>query len=116
MSLYRVLLSGRLSRPVQNLYYSTSASPPNNNEILQRELYLENQVVRLVFNSTKKRNALSLELMSLLHKELQEIDRIEKIRAVILAANGPAFSAGHDLRELVSKYHFYCLRKYGMLI
>jgi enoyl-CoA hydratase/carnithine racemase len=70
-------------------------------ELLERELYLDNQVVRLVFNSPKNRNALSLEFMSLLQKELNEIDKIEKIRAIILAANGPAFSAGHDLKQLV---------------
>jgi enoyl-CoA hydratase/carnithine racemase len=94
MSLTRLLFSKRF---IPKLYYSTQSDEP-----LQRELYLGNQVVRLVFNAPKQRNALSLEFMSLLHKELQEIDKIEKVRAVILAANGPAFSAGHNLRELVS--------------
>uniref|UniRef100_A0A914C0M1 Enoyl-CoA hydratase domain-containing protein 3, mitochondrial n=1 Tax=Acrobeloides nanus TaxID=290746 RepID=A0A914C0M1_9BILA len=68
-----------------------------------REIYLENQVVRLVLNSTKKRNALSSELMSELLRELEGINKIPKVRAVIMAGNGPAFSAGHDLKELASE-------------
>lgn len=62
-----------------------SSTQASKNDILQRELYLDNQVVRLIFNSPEKRNALSMDLMSALHKELLEIDKIERIRAVILA-------------------------------
>uniref|UniRef100_A0A1I7SG22 3-hydroxyisobutyryl-CoA hydrolase n=1 Tax=Bursaphelenchus xylophilus TaxID=6326 RepID=A0A1I7SG22_BURXY len=76
--------------------------PPKLDEPLGREIYRENQVVRLVLNSPKNRNALSLELMKTLREELSQIDKINKVRAVILAGEGPAFSAGHDLRQLVS--------------
>jgi len=69
-------------------------------DLLGRELYLDNKVVRLVFKSAKNRNALSLELMELLRKELHEVDKIPKVRAVILAGEGPSFSAGHDLKQL----------------
>lgn len=102
MSLNRVSFLAKRFVGCQRFCYSTVQKRPDSDEPLQRELYLNNQVVRLVFNSSKKRNALSLEFMSLLHKELEEIDKIEKIRAVILAHNGPAFSAGHDLKQLVS--------------
>lgn len=70
-------------------------------ELIKRELYLDNQVVRLVLNNQKKRNTLSLEMMNILHKELLEIDDIQKVRAIILAAEGSVFSSGHDLKELV---------------
>jgi enoyl-CoA hydratase/carnithine racemase len=73
------------------------------NDGISRELYLENQIVRLVLNAPKKRNSLSLSLMEALHSELKAIDRIEKVRAVILAGEGPAFSAGHNLKELTEQ-------------
>jgi enoyl-CoA hydratase/carnithine racemase len=47
-----------------------------------------------------KRNALSLELMRELIAAFDEAARQPEIRAVILRGEGPAFSAGHDLREL----------------
>lgn len=52
----------------------------------------------VVLNRPEKRNALSLELMRELTATLREV----KGRVVIIAAAGPAFSAGHDLRELVA--------------
>lgn len=48
----------------------------------------------------EKRNALSLELMRELVAEFREIGSDPQVRAVILRGEGPAFSAGHDLREL----------------
>jgi enoyl-CoA hydratase/carnithine racemase len=40
-------------------------------------------------------------MMNELIAAFTEIGRDQDVRAVILAANGPAFSAGHDLRDLV---------------
>ncbi|HLI95782.1 MAG TPA: enoyl-CoA hydratase [Candidatus Baltobacteraceae bacterium] len=47
-----------------------------------------------------KRNALFLELMRELIVAFDEIGADRNVRAVILRGEGPAFSAGHDLREL----------------
>ncbi len=47
-----------------------------------------------------KRNALSLEMMRELNETFRELGADRDVRAIILAAEGPAFSAGHDLREL----------------
>lgn len=47
-----------------------------------------------------KRNALSLELMRELVDAFRTIGTERETRAVILRGEGPAFSAGHDLREL----------------
>ncbi|KAI6188530.1 hypothetical protein M3Y98_00364800 [Aphelenchoides besseyi] len=95
---------GKSTSSLRSLRCSSSqTAKTTSNDVLGRELYLNNQVVRLIFNSPKNRNALSLDFMSLLHKELTEIDKIEKLRAVILAAEGPAFSAGHNLKELTSE-------------
>ena len=48
----------------------------------------------------EKRNALSLTLMRELAGALGELGGDGSVRAIILAGEGPAFSAGHDLREL----------------
>jgi enoyl-CoA hydratase/carnithine racemase len=54
-------------------------------------------VTRLTLSRPERRNALSLELMRSLTAAL----RAASGRVVVLAGEGPAFSAGHDLGELV---------------
>lgn len=60
-------------------------------------------VARVTLNHPARRNALSLALMQELTHALGAVSQAPETRAVILAANGPAFSAGHDLRELVER-------------
>jgi enoyl-CoA hydratase/carnithine racemase len=57
-------------------------------------------VTFLTLNRPQQRNALSVALMTALQDELDAIKDDKSVRAVIIAANGPAFCAGHDLREL----------------
>jgi enoyl-CoA hydratase/carnithine racemase len=57
----------------------------------------------VTLNRPAKRNALSLELMRELQSALRQIDDSSTIQVVILRANGPVFSAGHDLSELVDR-------------
>jgi len=57
-------------------------------------------VVTLTLNRPAARNALSIGLMTALEAALAEIDSDPDIRVVILAGSGPAFCAGHDLREM----------------
>jgi enoyl-CoA hydratase/carnithine racemase len=89
-------------------------------ELFERELYLEHKVARLVLNTPKTRNSLSLAMIEALFKELQEIDAIDKLRVVIIGAKGPAFSAGHDLKELTtakgSEYHKQVFSKCSQLL
>ncbi len=54
----------------------------------------------LTLANPRHRNPLSLELMSALTVALRDIGNDTTIRAVILRAEGPVFSAGHDLREM----------------
>ena len=54
----------------------------------------------LTLNRPEARNSLSEALLSALATELTAIATDQSVRAVVLAANGPAFSAGHDLKEL----------------
>jgi len=57
----------------------------------------------LTLNRPEKRNALSLELMEELTSCLRSIGEDKEIGAVIIRANGPAFSAGHDIAEMTGK-------------
>ena len=55
---------------------------------------------RLTLNRPEARNALSAPLMAALQDALDAIACDDAVRVVVIAANGPAFCAGHDLREL----------------
>jgi enoyl-CoA hydratase/carnithine racemase len=55
----------------------------------------------ITLNRPNRRNALSLGLMNELIDCLTDVGRDREIRAVILAAAGPAFCSGHDLSETV---------------
>ena len=68
-------------------------------------LLLEQQagIARVTLNHPAKRNALSLALMQELTACLRALGEAQETRAVILAANGAAFCAGHDLRELMER-------------
>eukprot|EP00468_Gymnochlora_sp_CCMP2014_P013415 CAMPEP_0167766834 /NCGR_PEP_ID=MMETSP0110_2-20121227/15620_1 /TAXON_ID=629695 /ORGANISM="Gymnochlora sp., Strain CCMP2014" /LENGTH=295 /DNA_ID=CAMNT_0007655017 /DNA_START=1474 /DNA_END=2358 /DNA_ORIENTATION=+ len=57
-------------------------------------------VAKLTLNNPKARNALSTHMMRVLQTRLESIANDSSIRAVILNANGPAFCAGHDLKEM----------------
>jgi enoyl-CoA hydratase/carnithine racemase len=57
----------------------------------------------LTLNRPDARNSLSEGLIADLHAALREIHDDAKVRAVVIAANGPAFSAGHDMKELTAR-------------
>src|SRR5437667_1373980 len=57
-------------------------------------------VLRLTLNRPQARNALSIELMTALVEALGRAADDPHSRVVVIAAAGPAFCAGHDLREL----------------
>jgi enoyl-CoA hydratase/carnithine racemase len=57
-------------------------------------------VAWLTLNRPTARNALSLGLMEALDAELAQIETTPTVKVVVIAGAGPAFCAGHDLREL----------------
>jgi len=54
----------------------------------------------LTLNRPAARNSLSEAMLQALSEALAAIARERSVRVVILAANGPAFCAGHDLKEI----------------
>lgn len=67
--------------------------------ILLKQL-TENGVLKLTLNDAKRRNALSDEMMFDLSQSLDQAAADASVRVIILAANGPAFCAGHDLKQI----------------
>jgi enoyl-CoA hydratase/carnithine racemase len=63
----------------------------------------DDEIAILVLNRPQPRNSLSEALLIALSEALHEIAADSAIRAVVLAANGPAFCAGHDLKELTGR-------------
>ncbi|MGH1419852.1 MAG: enoyl-CoA hydratase [Hyphomicrobiaceae bacterium] len=57
----------------------------------------------ITMNRPKARNALSLEMLAAMSEALDLISQDDSVRAVVVAGNGPAFCAGHDLKELTAR-------------
>jgi enoyl-CoA hydratase/carnithine racemase len=57
----------------------------------------------LTLNRPEARNSLSEGLIAQLHAALRDIHDDTSVRAVVIAANGPAFSSGHDMKELTAR-------------
>jgi len=60
------------------------------------------EIAVLTLNRPQARNSLSEALIGELADVLGKIATERAVRAVVLAANGPAFCAGHDLKELTA--------------
>jgi enoyl-CoA hydratase/carnithine racemase len=56
----------------------------------------------LTLNRPQARNSLSEAMLEALSHELEGLAADKRIRAVVVAARGSAFSAGHDLKELTA--------------
>jgi enoyl-CoA hydratase/carnithine racemase len=63
----------------------------------------DDDIATLVLNRPAARNSMSEAVLVALSDSLAEIAADKTVRAVILAANGQAFCAGHDLKELTSR-------------
>jgi enoyl-CoA hydratase/carnithine racemase len=61
----------------------------------------EGPAARILLDRPEKRNALSLELMEEMIAALGEVSMWEDARAIVIEGAGPAFSAGHDLSEMI---------------
>jgi len=57
----------------------------------------------LTLNRPAARNSLSEAMIAGLHQALTEIADEKNVRALVIAANGPAFSAGHDMKEMTAR-------------
>ncbi len=76
-----------------------TTTPAEPGLVLERRI---GAVASLTLNRPKARNALSAAMMSALMAALERIKTDPAVKAVILSGEGPAFCAGHDLKELMA--------------
>ena len=65
----------------------------------------------LTLNRPKQRNALSLDLMEDMQKKLDMIAEDPEVRVLVIKADGPAFCAGHNIKEMAGDYDIHHFRK-----
>jgi enoyl-CoA hydratase/carnithine racemase len=85
---------------IQMTSQSARAATPRQPVLLRQML---GSVAVLTLNRPEARNSLSESLIAELDVALREIHDDAGVRAVVVAANGPAFSAGHDMKELTAR-------------
>jgi enoyl-CoA hydratase/carnithine racemase len=76
------------------------AATPQSSILLRERI---GSIAVLTLNRPAARNSLSEGLIAELHSALKETHDDNNVRALVIAANGPAFSAGHDLKELTAR-------------
>ena len=64
---------------------------------------MQGSIAVLTLNRPSARNSLSEGLIAELHAALNDISDDASVRAVVIAAKGVAFSAGHDMKELTAR-------------
>lgn len=89
-----------MARPQRKGLRMNVHARPDSTTILLRED--RDGIALLTLNNPAARNALSEELIGDLQAAFDAIGREPSVRAVIVAANGPAFCAGHDLKQLTA--------------
>ncbi len=63
-------------------------------------LSVKDHIGTITLNRPKQYNALSRPMIASVSTKLDEINEDKDIHVVVLAANGPGFCAGHDLKEI----------------
>ncbi|MCR9108531.1 enoyl-CoA hydratase [Marivita sp. XM-24bin2] len=69
--------------------------------ILLRDLDADG-ILRLTLNDPARRNALSEAMLTALGEAFADAGADPAVRVIVLAADGPAFCAGHDLKEMTA--------------
>jgi enoyl-CoA hydratase/carnithine racemase len=70
------------------------------NDILQRQQF--QGILRLTLNDPLTRNSLSDAMLAALAVALDEARQSDQVRVVVIAAEGPAFCSGHNLKEITA--------------
>jgi enoyl-CoA hydratase/carnithine racemase len=60
-------------------------------------------IALLSLNRPQARNTLSEAMLVALHDQFASISVDEQVRAVIISHSGPAFCAGHDMKEMTAR-------------
>ena len=72
---------------------------PSEHVLLQRS----DEFVTITLNNPAKRNALSLSVMKAAIEFIEAAAAMDGVRGIVIAANGPVFSAGHDFADMAGQ-------------
>jgi enoyl-CoA hydratase/carnithine racemase len=89
--------------PSVSIEPAPTAKPREREEPVVLRSQDERGVVTLTLNRPHAFNALSETMLAELQREFDAIAKDESVRVVVLAAEGKAFCAGHDLKEMRAK-------------
>ena len=73
-----------------------------NNSLIKTSI-IPDGILRLVLSNPDNHNILSEEMMSSMQSILEDSISSKQVRVIIISAEGPTFSAGHDLKELTKE-------------
>jgi len=94
-------LSARRKREIVRAMKTAARTIQSEAPLLSRDLRADGVLV-LTLARPQARNALSIAMLEALSTALAEIAADRSVRVVVLAAEGPAFSSGHDLKEITA--------------
>ncbi len=75
---------------------------------------VDGPTVQITLNRPDKRNALSLEVMNEVIAALREAAALATTRVIVIEGAGPAFSAGHDLSEMIDRDEAFYRELFGV--
>ena len=99
-----------MKAPSVSIEPAPTAKPREREEPVVLRSQDERGVVTLTLNRPHAFNALSETMLAELQREFDAIAKDESVRVVVLAAEGKAFCAGHDLKEMRAKPSLRVLR------
>jgi enoyl-CoA hydratase/carnithine racemase len=80
----------------------TQSHPDAASQAILLKTLANDGVLRLTLNRPSQRNPLSQAMLAALQAALDDAAGDNAVRAIIIAANGPGFCGGHDLREMTA--------------
>ncbi|XP_065063688.1 enoyl-CoA hydratase domain-containing protein 3, mitochondrial-like [Rhopilema esculentum] len=89
-----------LKRLCRYLKYQYSSMPDQAN---LTKVSQNDGICNIVLHDSRKRNSLSAGMLDELKRNLYEASEDKNTKVIILSANGPVFSAGHNLKELLAE-------------
>ena len=101
MSLFRYALCFRRLN-VAELFRHWVSSSSKVAELVKSSFPREG-IVCLTLNDAKRRNALSFNMLIELKDKIQDFSSNKEMRVIIINSEGPVFSSGHNLKELVKE-------------
>ena len=66
------------------------------------EIVVSDGIARVTLDDPARRNALSMRMMTALSGAIADLGADAGVRVIVIAARGPAFCAGHDLKEMTA--------------